>query len=167
MKSQIIESPLVYTPNMAEIGSHIDEGSRNPSFLTRSRPNKWDLSPISVWQDMNGLDELIRLVRIIKKLIWMWYFALFNWFSNVKCQIWGKISRSQIIFFLLLEKHCSRKLSKIGIKGLTYCYDYEMKVWGCLTKTKTVFILDGLKYNASEKGMNREISIFIMLSFII
>ena len=115
--------------NMAEIGSHFDDGSRNLSFLTRSRPNKWDLSPISVWQDMNGQDELIRLVRIIKKLIWMWYFALFNWFSNVKCQIWGKISRSQIIFFAFRET-LSKKSIKIGIKVLTYCYDYEMNVCG-------------------------------------
>ena len=42
--------------------------------------------------------------ELLKKLIWMWYFALFNWFSNVKCQIWGKISRSQnYIFFALIE----------------------------------------------------------------
>ena len=108
---------------MAEMGSQSKESPLNLSFLTRSRPNKWDLSPNSVWQDMNGLDELIRLVRIIKKLIWMWYFALFNWFSNVKCQIWGKISRSQIIYFLLLQRISVQDNStKIRTKG------YEISV---------------------------------------
>ena len=119
----------LHTLNMAEIGSQSKVGSRNLSFLTRSRPNKRDLSPNSVWQDMNGLDELIRLVRIIKKLIWMWYFALFNWFSNVKCQIWGKISRSQIMFF------CFQRISKT--KGLSYAYIYEISV----SEYKTRFVL--------------------------